>query len=87
MPLTDVEAMILARVVRPIGENLSTVAAKELLRLDFQEPDHIRMAELSAKAQEGKLSKSETDELEGYVNISHLIAFAASERTDSNEEE
>jgi hypothetical protein len=36
------------------------------------------MAELSQKAQEGKLSDAERDELESYINVSHLLALLQS---------
>jgi hypothetical protein len=36
------------------------------------------MAELSSKAQEGTLTPEEQDELDGYINVSHFIAFVQS---------
>lgn len=78
MLTTDAEAAILERVIRPDQGNLSPEVAKELLRLDFPESDHTRMAELSEKAQQGSLSEIERDELDGYINVSHFIAFIQS---------
>jgi hypothetical protein len=78
MLATETEAAILQRVIRPYEGNLSPEAAKELLKLEFPESDHIRMAELSAKAQEGTLTAAERDELDSYINVSHFIAFVQS---------
>ena len=36
------------------------------------------MAELSAKASQGTLTHSEQEELDGYINVSHFIAFIQS---------
>jgi len=73
---TDVA--ILERVIRPRRGGLSREAAEELLKLDFDEADHARMAELSQQAQEGTLSPAERRELESYININYLIAFIQS---------
>ena len=78
MLATENEAAILKRVIHPEKGDLSPEAAKQLLRLQFDEADHARMAELSAKAQEGTLSQAERDELDGYINVSHFIAFVQS---------
>ena len=78
MLTTETEAAILERVIRPDVGDLSPEVAKELLRLDFPESDHTRMAELSDKARQGTLSTTERDELDGYINISHFIAFIQS---------
>jgi hypothetical protein len=53
-------------------------AAKALLAMGFPESDHIRMAELFSKAQEGTLNPYDQDELDGYINISHFIAYVQS---------
>jgi hypothetical protein len=78
MLATEAEAAILKRVIRPEEGDFPVEVARELLRLGFQESDHARMAELSAKAQDGTLTQTEQDELDGYINISHLIAFIQS---------
>jgi hypothetical protein len=72
------EAAILQRVIRPDLGDMSPEAAREILKLGFQESDHARMAELSDRAQDGTLSKDEQDELDGHINISHFIAFVQS---------
>ena len=58
--------------------DLSPEAAKALLALGFPESDHARMAELSAKAQDRSLTSAEQEELDGYINVSHFIAFVQS---------
>jgi hypothetical protein len=78
MLATEAETAILKRVLRPDIGDVSPDAAKALLRLTFAESDHARMTELSEKAQAGTLSAPEQDELDGYINVSHLIAFIQS---------
>lgn len=76
--LMSAEAEILRRVLQPEQGDLVPDAAHALLALDFAENDHRQMAELSAKAQEGALTPAEREQLEGYINVSHLIAFIQS---------
>ena len=78
IPTTEAETAILKRVIRPDVGDISPESAKALLTLGFQESDHARMAELSAKAQDGNLTSAEQDELDGYINVSHFIAFVQS---------
>jgi hypothetical protein len=78
MLATEAETAILKRVIRPDVGDIPPDAARALLSLGFPESDHARMAELSAKAQLGSLSAAEQDELDGYVNVSHFIAFIQS---------
>ncbi|MDB5300796.1 MAG: hypothetical protein JWO87_2459 [Phycisphaerales bacterium] len=78
MLTTAAEADILKRVIRPEQGGISPDVAKELLKLDFPESDHVRMTDLSAKAGAGTLSQSEQEELDGYINVSRFIAFVQS---------
>ena len=78
MLATEAETAILKRVIRPDVGDISPGAAKALLALGFQESDHARMARLSSKAQSGKLTAAEQEELDGYINVSHFIAFVQS---------
>ena len=78
MVATETEAAILKRVIRPDSGGLSSQAAAELLKLGFQESDHARMSELSAKASEGTLRQEEQQELDSYINVSHFLAFVHS---------
>ena len=75
MLATEAETAILKRVIGPDVGDMPPEAAKALLALGFPESDHARMAELSAKAQEGTLTVAEQEELDGYINVSQFIAF------------
>jgi hypothetical protein len=75
---TKNEAAILKRVIQPESGDISPEAARALLTFRFAESDHARIAELSAKAQEGTLFGAEEEELDGYINVSHFIAFVQS---------
>jgi hypothetical protein len=72
---TETEVAILKRVLRPEEGDMSPQAASEILKMGFNEPDHARMAVLSSKAQDGSLTASEQEELDSYINVSHLIAL------------
>jgi hypothetical protein len=75
MLYTQSEAEILRRIIQPESGNISTDVARLLLGFEFNEADHARMAELNEKASSGILSLPEQEELDGYINVSHLIAF------------
>ena len=75
---TTVAAAILNRLIEPETADLSAAAARWLLRLDFQETDHERMAVLSAKAQSGTLTTEERAELGEYLRIADLLAVLQS---------
>jgi hypothetical protein len=78
MLATAAETAILKRVIRPDVGDVPPEAARALLAMGFDESDHTRMAELSAKAAEGTLTPEEQNELDGYINVSHFIAFIQS---------
>jgi hypothetical protein len=71
-------ATILGRLIMPEKDDLSIDAAQSLLRLDFPKIDHDRMAELSAKANDGKLDPVEKSELEEYLRVADLLAILQS---------
>src|SRR5687768_5926454 len=73
---TDTE--ILRRVIEPDKPGFPAEVAPFVLRLDFPESDHRRMAELLAKANEGSLSPDEREELAGYVRVSDFLSFLQS---------
>jgi hypothetical protein len=54
---------------------LSPTTARRLLELHFEESDHARVQVLSEKAQEGRLSPGEADELDEYLYIADLLAI------------
>ena len=79
MVQADFRAAAHADVLRKVfdlgGHGLSRSLAEDILSLDFPEGDAERIAELSAKADEGNLSESEEGELEAYINVGDLLAF------------
>jgi hypothetical protein len=75
---SDVETAILTRVIAPEQGGLPTEAARQILNLGFTEADHARMVELSSRGQTGVLTPGERDELEGFINVGHLIALLQS---------
>jgi hypothetical protein len=75
---TEKEVAILERLIQPEQGVFSREAAKDILKLRFGEQDHARMAELSERAQQGTLTAEERVELDGYINVSHLLAFLQS---------
>jgi hypothetical protein len=77
------ETAIFRRIIQPDTGDLPAEAARYLLRLDFTPADHDRMANLSTRASEGALSPDEQQELDGYLQVSDLIAFMQSKARHS----
>lgn len=75
---TSTAAAVLNRLIDPTADDLSPEAAQSLLRLDFHQDDHQRMAELSRKAQEGSLSSEERSQLDDYLRIADFLAILQS---------
>jgi hypothetical protein len=69
---------ILERLIMSDEPTLSADAARSILQLDFPARDHERVQKLSAKAQEGTLTKGERAELEEYIRVSDLLALLQS---------
>jgi hypothetical protein len=69
---------ILNRLIDPATGDLSPQAARSILRLDFPDSDHARMAELSAQAQTGALTTDEREELNEYLRVADLLAVLQS---------
>lgn len=76
--IANTESAIWERVIEPSEDDLSPEAARFLLRLDFDEADHTRMAELAEKSNEGALTQDERDELQNYVRIGNVLALMQS---------
>lgn len=72
VPVTG-EAAILHRVIRPERADLSTEAARSLLKLDFDDQDRQRMHHLAVKAQDATLTGAEEAELESYRRVGRLL--------------
>jgi hypothetical protein len=69
---------ILHRLIEPENDDLSPEAARSILRLNFPERDHRRVAMLSAKASAGTLTPDEQEELGEYLRVSDLLALLQS---------
>ena len=66
---------LIYNVSLPDPDKISRKFANDILKLDFAESDHARMAALSTKAHEGALSPDERKELEVYIDTSHFLAL------------
>ena len=75
---TTSESAILRRVLEPENPTFSAAAARAILDLDFNRADKERMHNLSAKAQEGTLSRREQAELNNFEKVGHLIGLMQS---------
>jgi hypothetical protein len=73
--LQNNDMAILARVIGPERNDLSTSAAKAILKIDFEDEDRKRMRELSAKARDGRLSQAEQEEIDDYERVGHLLGL------------
>jgi hypothetical protein len=73
-PRAAAHAEILRRVFDLGGHGLSRSLAEDILPLDVPQHDADRVAELSAKANEGTLTEGEEAELEAYINVGDLLA-------------
>lgn len=62
----------------PDNDNLSPDIARSILRMNFPQPDHERMADLSAKASAGTLTTTEAAELDEYLRVADLLALMQS---------
>jgi hypothetical protein len=76
--IANTSAAILNRLIQPDADDLSPEAASSILRIDFPEVDHARMSELSALAQEGRLSEDDRDELDEYLRVADMLAVLQS---------
>ena len=70
---SNVEAAILARVIRPEKDDLPLEQAKALLRLKYEQSDLDRLHELVVKNQVDELTPAEKEELEGYLRVSAFL--------------
>jgi hypothetical protein len=69
------EMTILNRLIRPERNNLSSTAARAILKIDFDRSDRERMRELSQKARDGTLSRQEKVEIDSYEVVGHLLGL------------
>ena len=72
------EFAILSTVVKREKPFLSRATAKAILSIEFDDADKERMHQVSAKAQEGNLSRREQAELNNFERVGHLIGLLQS---------
>ncbi len=72
-PVSNGEAAILGRLIRPERADLSFEAARSILKLEFEDQDRARMHELATRAQTGTLTGAEEAELESYRRVGRLL--------------
>ena len=75
MSISTASSTIFSRVIAPERGTLTPEVARVLLDMNFPPQDHARYEQLSAKAQEGTLTKDEADELDGYLHVDSLLAI------------
>jgi len=72
------EMAILRRIVDPEQPFLSQEAARAILRLDFTAADRARMNHLAAKNRAGKLTPTEEQELNSYIQVGQTLGILQS---------
>lgn len=72
------ESAIWERVIESTTDRLLPEAAAAILRFDFRETDHRRIAELAEKSNEGLLTEDERTEYDNYVRIGNVLALIQS---------
>jgi hypothetical protein len=72
------EVAIFGRVLQPDQPTLPAAAARAILALGFAPADQERMQELSAKAQQGKLTAAEQEEIDNYERVGHILSLMKS---------
>jgi hypothetical protein len=75
MGVTFDSTTLFRRVIEAESGSLAPDVARYIVDLDFRPEDHARFEQLSAKAQEGKLSVEETAELDGFLHVDSLLAI------------
>ena len=76
--VTNSEAEILSRAIRPEEGDLSPDAARALLNLSLPDPDQRRAGDLAAKACAGELSEREGIELNNYRAVGRMLELMKS---------
>lgn len=72
---TPIGTAILDQLVDLDAPSLSPATARQLLKLGFEPSARARLKSLMAKAQEGRLSGVEQDELDEYLHVADLVAI------------
>ena len=71
--VANAASAILERVIQPRSPDLSPEAARAFLRFQFRDADRARMTELATKANQGSISPTEREELDGFMEVGLLI--------------
>lgn len=71
------EAAIWTRVIHPEGE-ISPAVARAIVELSFSPDDTLRMRELSAKANAGKLTAEENAEMDNFERVGAMLSVLKS---------
>lgn len=72
------EAEIFSRLIDASNPSLTPDAAAGILQLRYSEADHVRMAELAGKSNEGTLTPDERRELDSYVFVGEVLSLLKS---------
>jgi hypothetical protein len=72
------EVAIFSRILQPDQATLPAAAARAILALGFSAADQVRMRQLSAKAQEGTLTRGEQAEIDNYEKVCHILSLMKS---------
>jgi hypothetical protein len=79
MPTTNAETRtesdIWSHLIQPRNGGFSKNAARALLAIKFSDEDKARMLELADKNNEGKLSRSEREELASWVKVGDILSL------------
>jgi hypothetical protein len=71
--VANAASVILERVIQPQTPDLTPDAARGLLQLRFSTADHDRMTDLATRSRGGRLTASEREELDAYIEVGLLI--------------
>jgi hypothetical protein len=76
--VTDTDAAILERIIRPGRADLAPAAARALLALTFTPDDRDRMHQLAVKNQGGRLTAAERRELDSFRRVGWFLDLLSS---------
>jgi hypothetical protein len=74
----ELPSPILVRALSNGGKLMSLKAAREVLKLGFEQADHDRVQDLMARNNEGKLSAAELAELKQFAMAANIVAILQS---------
>jgi hypothetical protein len=80
---TGGDVALFGRLLGADRGDLAPDLARYLLTLDFSPEDKARMHDLAVRNQSGSLPAAESEELQSYVNVGHLLALLQSKARKS----